>query len=631
MDARGQLLLVGAVTLAIVIVGLAVVTNTVLFTENVGPGEARSESAAVEEFDYEVEKTARSLFLRVNHGERERDWDGPDGLEPTLVENIDRFSDQLSRSYAAAGTVFVDVRYRDTVYNGTRIVQGVDRNFTYNASHDGSVGSNVEDWSVLPADDRADVGWFVLNVNLLNTSGDQTEIEVENTVGERLTYRLNRSGDGEGRNLSLAVVDETGAELDDAACRATGGRVLLDIFEGEAFGGDCSFPSMQRLEPPYSVVVRDGGNLNGRFAVVANITWYDDESRTLDADDGAGSLAYPHCSAAGQQPPCLSPVVWRSTVELVYQSTAIDYDTSRNVTVYDTAKPDSDFPDGTVFTGDPAGIKRIAGQNGAVTTISTPSTPEALGPPTRDITGDGQRDLVYVDTTGTVRAIESDGDVAVVASDTDMPGGATIATTETRLVTGTWDGAPSSVFFANAAHDALYRATPSGGVTEVAAPGDGVQAVVGVGDVDGDDDDELVFVDASQTLQYLESGGGPAVEVPNGGVGANTGIGAGSIADFNGDGTADVVTADSGNDIKLVNATGSRTLSDLDGSGNPDVAKASVSAVDVDGDGDPEIVYVDLASGDLRYVDTVAGTPTVEVLTDDTGSAIGGSDETGAV
>jgi hypothetical protein len=46
----------------------------------------------------------------------------------------------------------------------------------------------------------------------------------------------------------------------------------------------------------------------------------------------------------------------------------------------------------------------------------------------------------------------------------------------------------------NETHDTLYRVTASGSPVAVATSGNGVQAVSGIGDVEGDGDDEIVYV-----------------------------------------------------------------------------------------------------------------------------------------
>ncbi|MFC6975471.1 FG-GAP-like repeat-containing protein [Halomicroarcula sp. GCM10025709] len=187
------------------------------------------------------------------------------------------------------------------------------------------------------------------------------------------------------------------------------------------------------------------------------------------------------------------------------------------------------------------------------------------------------------------------------------------------------------MFFVNdTSPSAIYRATPAGGGTVVAAPGDGANAVVGPGDIDGDGTDELVFVDASQTVQYLEPGG--SVQDTSVSLGSSTGIGAGTMADFDGDGAVRVASVDGGNDIVLTDDTGGDTVTsgDVTGGSAPTAQKATTAAADVDGDSTPELVYLEESTGDVKYLDDIgSGTIDIEFLNDADGDRIDGYAQTG--
>ncbi|PSP67827.1 hypothetical protein BRC85_04700 [Halobacteriales archaeon QS_1_69_70] len=162
----------------------------------------------------------------------------------------------------------------------------------------------------------------------------------------------------------------------------------------------------------------------------------------------------------------------------------------------------------------------------------------------------------------------------------------------------------------------------------VATPGNGVQAVSGIGDVDGDGDDELVFADASQTLRYLEPDG-TTVTFQDGQTGSNVGIGAGAVTDLDGDGVASLVAVDGNNDVKIAGASsadggeGSTVITAADAEKSPPTV--------ADVDGDDEIVYLGRANGEVNYVDDVSGNNDVAYLQDDGGDRIDGSAGTGLV
>lgn len=283
------------------------------------------------------------------------------------------------------------------------------------------------------------------------------------------------------------------------------------------------------------------------------------------------------------------------------------------------------FPDGVVFTGSDGDVLQIAGDGGTVTTLAEDSAVEGVGGPPADITGDGSPDLPFVTDSETIEVIDPGGNVTTVAG----TGSIEIATEKTRLAAGRWNGSDTSVFFVNEDNDAIYRAAPSGSSIEVATPGDGAQSVVGVGDIDDDGTDELVFGDGSQTLRYLEPDGN--VETTGVTTGSNNGIGTGTLADFDNDGQPRVAVVDGGNDIRLVDDEGGSTVTstDVNGSSKPQAKKAPTAAADVDGDDTTELVYVGNDDGKLKYLDDIGETIEIEYLRDDDGDKIDGSDETG--
>ena len=278
---------------------------------------------------------------------------------------------------------------------------------------------------------------------------------------------------------------------------------------------------------------------------------------------------------------------------------------------------------GTVVTVDGSGNLRIVrGDGGTTETLSAVSDVAGVGDVTVNLTDDGRRDVPLVTTGDDIVITNGTNETTTFASSSDIPG--TIESEKTKLTTGRWNGSPPSVFFVNENHDTLYRVDDGGSPVVVATPPDGVQAVVGVTDIDDDGADELVFADGSQQLRYLEPNG-TTRNIDGGQLGSNNGIGAGSIADFDGDGRTSVAGVDGSNVVTYVEPAdeGQVTI------GGTDAKKAPVTAADVDGDSDPEIIYVGNDDGRIRYVDDVADSPVVKLLTDGGGDRIDGSDSSG--
>ncbi|WEL17877.1 Putative pilin/flagellin [Halorhabdus sp. SVX81] len=312
---RGQLLLVGAVVLAVVIVVLSLVVNTVLFTQNTDGQRVSAEVNNVDGFAFEAGKTSRSIMLRVNHAEYNR---GVDALTENVTQSIGNYSAALGRSFATSGTVYANVSYRKTLRNGTRLLQTTNRNFT------DPTNSNNHDWDVIQSGQETDIGWYLLNVDLRNVSADQANITVTGDTTEFLEYSMNRSEAGNGNNLSVAVSDSTGT-LGTANCTATGGRVLVDLVDGEGAFDQCSFTGIEdHLESPYTVSIENGNRINGTYSIVTETVW---------STPPQWSFTFPDCQTTST-PACSTPAVWNGSVNLTYRSSAIQYAQQRNITVY---------------------------------------------------------------------------------------------------------------------------------------------------------------------------------------------------------------------------------------------------------------------------------------------------------
>jgi hypothetical protein len=282
----------------------------------------------------------------------------------------------------------------------------------------------------------------------------------------------------------------------------------------------------------------------------------------------------------------------------------------------------------SVFFYDGTNVSVINGNGGSVIPVATPNNAEALGPVTTDLTGDGRPDIPYVNSNGELVITNDTNDTTVLATSGDISGN--IRSSKTRLAAGTWNGNPPSVFFVNQNKDTIYRVAPGGSPQVVAGSStldDSAQAVLGTGDIDGDGDEELLFADGSQEVQYINPDGSKG-EVSGGSVGSNNGIGSGSIADFDGDGTVVVVTVDGSGAVKLIGDSSPGEGNDVL-TADSEATKSPVTIADVDLDGDDEIVYVGADDGKLKYVDDVRGSNTVKFLRDANGDKIDAEDTTG--
>ncbi|WP_181685620.1 DUF7261 family protein [Halorhabdus salina] len=310
---RGQMLLIGALLIAVTIVALALVINTVLYTANIGSGQEANQINEVNEFTHEVSRNARSLMLRANHVERNRSIAD---LQTDVNHSIVGYSSGLARSFAIEGTVYTNVSYRGAAETGTRIVQSRDRNFS--EPGDPTDGN----WEVVPGPTGTAVGWFLLNVNVQDTSTVNTTISVDDG-SNRLTYTINQS---DNTNVSVVVEDRTGAVLDETTCRSVGGRTLLDLYGGSSPTGECTFTGIETNLGPSTVEIDNGTEITGQYAIVTNRTWSTSWSMPWGAYDA--------CKTDPLAQTCITPAVWKGVVDLTYRSDGVQLGQQRNVSVY---------------------------------------------------------------------------------------------------------------------------------------------------------------------------------------------------------------------------------------------------------------------------------------------------------
>jgi len=270
-------------------------------------------------------------------------------------------------------------------------------------------------------------------------------------------------------------------------------------------------------------------------------------------------------------------------------------------------------------------LKTIAGDGGKITDLGVADA-QAIGPATADITGNGLNDLPYVDADGNLKLVDNNGDKTTLVNKSEVEEEQRPDHNKTLLVVGMWDGTGPSVFYSNQSHSKIYRVSfSSDSPTEVADPTDGVNAIIGIGDIDGDGENELLFVDGSQHIRYLDKEQDSPIELENGGTESDNGIGVGSIAEFGG---SKYVIFISNNEIKLVNDVADDDTITISPSGNKKPAKSPPTVASVDGSSGDKIVYI---SNDkrIKYIPNPTGDQSIKDLKNQNENTIKADDSIG--
>jgi hypothetical protein len=276
--------------------------------------------------------------------------------------------------------------------------------------------------------------------------------------------------------------------------------------------------------------------------------------------------------------------------------------------------------DGTIIY---EGVDATEGDGGATKSLD-PENVDALGPSDEDFTGDESNELPYVKN-GNLKIVDSDGNTDTLVDSSSSNNPSYDDTPKTLMAVGTWNGSDTSVFYTDKDSETIYRVDGNKKITKVAEPDDGASAVMGTGDIDGDDDTELLFADGSQQVRYLEQDG-TTKKLDGGGAGQDNGVGVGQPPDFDGDGTVRTVIVDGSSNVKIVGeAEPDKTFT------NPSAKKAPVTATDVDNDDELEIVYVGADNGKIKYIDDPLNDDKIKYLNDEDGNRINAGDELGVV
>lgn len=310
---RAQLILIGAIAVALLVIGIAVVLNAVLYTENVRPNETTTQLDEATEIDREARHAARSLILRVNHQGKQRT---PDELGVETRENVTRLGQLLGESYVNSRPLQVNVNYQnDSSDFGTRFVMEGDYSFDIPA-----IGaSDQTTWDAIDAGSNpTQVGWALLNVNTTETADEKFHVNFTSD-SDHLDFTFNKTG----RQTFNVTTETSGGTTGPVSCEAQGDRALLDLVHGQSYThDDCVFNGTAELGPIETVTFDEADNAWGKYSFVTN------DSAAYTNDDGCDSNPT-------TQSPCQTPAVWTANVSTSMFGDSFTYDNRYNVSIYE--------------------------------------------------------------------------------------------------------------------------------------------------------------------------------------------------------------------------------------------------------------------------------------------------------
>ena len=367
-------------------------------------------------------------------------------------------------------------------------------------------------------------------------------------------------------------------------------------------------------ERSFTVLVRDEyGNPVSGATVNATPSANLDPAPNTTNDQGKATFGYtPPSSAAGSV-----QTIEVSSPDASFNAT-YEFDVSSSSSEDSSSDTDDSSEGGDrIVYAESDSLMSFSTKTGSVKDHS-PQSVDVIGSATKLL--DGSHSIPFYgdssEANSALQYIDDSGDI------TELPTGSTTVKSQKSVVaTANWNGNPTSVYYATNNDEDIYRIDPNkSSPDKVASPGDGVNGVLGTGDIDSDGTEELVYVDGSQAIRYLDPDPGDSSEEELGGAGSNNNVGAGEPASFWGYGVQ-VPIIDGSNNVALMAGDGSKTTL----TNNSPAEKTLVTPTDVDGDGRLEVVFVH-TDGYLAYVDDISGDRTVKAVTDDSGNQITGVD-----
>lgn len=260
VDDRGQLMLVGALTLAVMFVALAVLLNAAIYTGNVATRDAGPGTSQAIEYEDEATTMSRAVLGSIHES-----GDTYSALHDEFNGTVEGWS-EAAGTHATVALADTGLAEIDTT-RGTRIAQSTDRNFTdterdanwtvANDTQSRAFRMNVTRSSLVSSDTPVDDGTF--------------RVVFDNDSAEWAVY-LHESD----TNVSVTVEEP---DDDVSSCTVDPGaddRALIDLTGGTIEGEECQpLRFFGNLSEPYTiryVDAVDGGEAQvfGTYSVVVD-------------------------------------------------------------------------------------------------------------------------------------------------------------------------------------------------------------------------------------------------------------------------------------------------------------------------------------------------------------------------
>ena len=306
---RGQLILVTALALAAIFLGLAVIVNSAIFTENLATRNENVESTEALEYRHSVTQYMGEIVEFANeHNNSQYDYierNVSDGTaDASLYTSIQQAEDGAGLSLEKVGD-----------REGARIFQNDGGTFADNESNpEWTLAEDVEHTRAFELN-ISKPGDFTINVTEM-TSSDEWTMEIDTSSGsdDNLTV-TNPDGDtGTCSFGTIESVDLTGAVVNGSPCPA-----LIDTEDGE------SLQLRDAFDSEYRIKFENSDKVEGNYSLVVAGSSLDDAGDIRTNRDNYTTVDGPGTG------PYVRPAMYSARFELEYETPRVLYETDITV------------------------------------------------------------------------------------------------------------------------------------------------------------------------------------------------------------------------------------------------------------------------------------------------------------
>ncbi|WP_311171232.1 hypothetical protein [Halobellus ordinarius] len=296
---RAQLLLVGALALAVLFVALALLLNTAIYTGNLATRETGADAVPAVEYVGETRTAGVDTIRSVNRLNNT----STDALNSAFNASIDRWDDLASHHRAVAGDGAAASVV--AVENGTRIQQD-------NATRDYTDESGAANWTVAADTDLSGVRSLRLEVDESTLpsgfADDVFHVNVSSTEGTWSVYVYDT-----GSGPEVRVFDDGSEVAQCPAASVTDDTFVIDVPNESVGGAPCAaLGDVDDLGTDAAIRYRYGDQAGGTYTMVV--------------DEPPSALTLPGLADAGTGQPYDTPAIYSADLSVRYRTPELDYE-----------------------------------------------------------------------------------------------------------------------------------------------------------------------------------------------------------------------------------------------------------------------------------------------------------------